>query len=201
MLQTNLATRPIYNERLVHLLLVVLGLVVIGVTALNVTAIVDRSRQASALEQEAAQAERQASDMERQATVTQRESGGTELEGLAVAAQEANGIISQRLFSWTEFFNRIEANLPPGVMVTAIRPTIDREGVSISLAVVGRQVEGLDQFMEQLESTGAFSELLSRQEEITENGMYRAVIEGRYDPTKAVEPAADVPPGAVEGHE
>jgi len=200
MLQTNLATRPIYNERLIHLLLLVAGLLVVALTALNVTAIVRLSRQASELEGRAGEAERQASEMERQATVTQRESGGPELEGLALAAREANVIIDKRLFSWTEFFNRIEANIPAGVMVTAIRPSIDRGGIMISLAVVGREVEGLDRFIEQLESTGAFSSLLSRQEEATDDGMYRAVIEGRYAPSGAAAPVTEAP-GVVEGQE
>ena len=190
MLHTNLATRPIYNERFVHLVLLLVALLVVAVTATNVNAIVDRSRRATEFDQTAAAAELRARDLEQQTTMAQRESGDADLENLAMAADEANRIIDQRLFSWTEFFNRIEANLPPGVMISSIRPSIERDGVVITLSVVGRSVEDLEAFMEQLEATGAFSELLSRQEEVTDDAMYRAVLVGRYDPTDAGVPEA-----------
>ena len=40
------------------------------------------------------------------------------------AAQEANALIDQRTFSWTELFNQIEATLPPDVMLTSVRPAV-----------------------------------------------------------------------------
>jgi hypothetical protein len=39
--------------------------------------------------------------------------------------------------------------------------------------------------MEQLEATRVFGGLLSRQEEVTDAGTYRAVLEGWYDPALA----------------
>lgn len=182
MLNMNLATRPLYNERLVQGGLLAAAALVAGLTLFNATRIVSVSREARALEAEAAQTEERARTLEQEAASTQRAVSGTELVGLEHAAREANAIIDRRIFSWTEFFNLIETNLPPGVMVTSVRPNIASDGIRITLAAVGRRVEDLDAFMEQLEATGAFSGLLSRQEEVTDAGTYRAVLEGWYDP-------------------
>jgi hypothetical protein len=47
--------------------------------------------------------------------------------------------------------------------------------------------------MEGLEATGAFAEMLARQEEATDDGMYRSSLNGRYirreDRTMGQEPA------------
>ncbi len=191
MLDTNLSTRPIYNERLVHLALLALAAIVLALTVFNATRIVTLSRGAGEFGRQADVAEQQARDLEQQAALVQRDAGGTELDGLESAAREANAIIDRRLFSWTEFFNRIETNLPAGVMITAVRPNIQPEGIEITLSAVGRRVEDLDAFMEQLEATGAFIDVLSRQEEITDAGTYRAVLQGRYEPSDP--PALEVP--------
>ena len=47
----------------------------------------------------------------------------------ANGAREANRLIDQRTFSWTEFFNHIEETLPPDVMLTSVRP-IFNDGVT-----------------------------------------------------------------------
>ncbi len=191
MLDTNLSTRPIYNERLVHLALLALAAIVLALTVFNATQIMTLSRGAGEFGRQADVAEQQARDLEEQAALVQRDAGGTELDGLESAAREANAIIDRRLFSWTEFFNRIETNLPAGVMITAVRPNIQPEGIEITLSAVGRRVEDLDAFMEQLEATGAFIDVLSRQEEVADAGTYRAVLQGRYEPSAP--PALDVP--------
>ena len=196
MLDTNLSTRPIYNERFVHLALLVLAGLVLALTVFNATRIVTLSRVAGELGRRADASEQRARDLEGQAALVQRDAGGTQLDGLETAAREANTIIDRRIFSWTEFFNRIENNLPAGVMITAVRPNIQPEGILITLSAVGRRVEDLDVFMEQLEATGAFIDLLSRQEEATDEGTYRAVLEGRYAPS---EPAPPETPPASEG--
>ena len=49
---------------------------------------------------------------------------------ISAATHEANLAIDQRTFSWTELFNRLEAALPPNVRLSAVRPVVDRRGVS-----------------------------------------------------------------------
>ena len=50
----------------------------------------------------------------------------------------------------------------------------------ISLGVVGREVDHIDEFMNQLEQTGAFSGMLAKDESREEDGTLRANLEGRY---------------------
>ena len=111
------------------------------------------------------------------------------MQQLADVAREANELIDRRTFSWTELFNRLEMTLPPDVRMTSVQPQIEEGEVSLSIVVVGRRVEDIDRFIENLEDTGAFQEVLARQEEATEDRMYRATLLGRYvtvAPPKAV---------------
>lgn len=180
MLRTNLATRPFYNERLVHVLLGVVAVVTLALTSFNVTRIVTLSREHTELSGRAQRDEGAAGEAMRQAAGIRRQINSEELETLVAAVREANALIDRRTFSWTDFFNRIEATLPSDVMLLSVRPEVDRTGSWVSIVVVGRAVEDIDAFMENLEKVGAFAELLARQEEVTEEGMYRTTLRGRY---------------------
>jgi hypothetical protein len=184
MLRTNLATRPFYNERLVHLVLALVAVLVLAWTAGNVTQIAALSRRNTEESRAAQRDEARVRDLERQTVATRRGVSDAELRTLADAAREANAIIDQRMFSWTELFNRIETTLPPDVMITSVRPSIEKDVVSLSIVILGRRVEDIDTFMERLEGTGSFSGLLSRQEEVTDRGMFKAVLQGRYLPSR-----------------
>lgn len=182
MLQMNLATRPFYNERIVHLLVALAGTVVLAITVYNATQVISLSREHTQLAAVADRDEARSGELEREATTIRRDIDDAQLQDLAIAAKEANAIIDQRTFSWTELFNRIETTLPGEVMITSVRPSVTVEGISLSLVVVARRVEDIDTFMERLEGTGGFAGLLSRQEEVTDQGMYKAVLQGMYVP-------------------
>ena len=65
-------------------------------------------------------------------------------------------------------------------MLTSVRPDFQAEDPDVIMGVLAKSVEDIDSFIEQLESTGAFADVLSREEEITDEGMYRAILRGRY---------------------
>ena len=180
MLQTNLATRPFYNGRAVYVGLALAGVVVVTVTVFNVTRIVELSRGHTELSSQVSRDEQAAGEVGGRTEAVQREIDSEELRQVSEAVREANALIGLRTFSWTELFNRIEATLPPDVMMTAVRPEVDGEQVAVSMVVVGRRVEAIDQFIEELEATGSFADVLARQEEATDAGMYRTVLRGRY---------------------
>ena len=180
MLRSNLSTRPFYNERAVHWGLAVAGLLVAAVTVFNARELVSLSGRNTELAAGITRDETAARDLTTQAETVRRSLDRRELEAVTDAAREANDLIDQRTFSWTAFFNVIESTLPPDVMLTAVRPRIQQGLVSITMNVVGRQTEDLDTFMSALEATGAFADLLPRQEEIGDDGMHRAVLTGRY---------------------
>ena len=182
MLGTNLATRPFYNERVVHLVLSAAGSAALVVLAAGIARAVDVARSHAALTAAAEMAERDMARLAgRAATVRQAIEAG-EVEWIAGAVAEAGRLVEQRTFSWTAFFNVIDRTLPAGVMLTAIRPEHGEDGVSVAISVIGRRVADIDEFIGRLEGTGVFADVLAREEEMLEDRTYRARLAGRYRP-------------------
>ena len=195
MLRTNLSTRPFYNERTVHVVLGVAAIVVIAVTVFDVTRIVALSQRHTESTLRAERDEAAARDVGSRTAGVRGALDGAELQGVEAAVREANSLIDQRTFSWTDLFNRLETTLPANVMMTSVRPEIADGVVLVGMVVIGRRVEDIDQFMEQLEATGAFADLLARQEEAIEDGMYRTALRGRYLGGDSTSGGVDAPPG------
>lgn len=175
----NLATRPFYNERAVHLVLAALGLAIVAILALEVVRFAALSRAFGELTLAAETAESEAAAVATRTSRLEREMPGDATTALVLATEEVNRLIEQRLFSWTAFFNVIEQTLPAGVMLTAVRPDADEAGTSVDLAVIGRTVADVEDFIRRLEETGVFADVLARQGELNEEGMYRAQLRGR----------------------
>ena len=201
MLQTNLSTRPFYSENAVLLALALVAAAVLALTVFNVQQLVALSKRNTELGRQVAADQAAADEATRRAEAIRAGTNKDELETITAAAREANDLIDRRTFSWTEFFNLIETTLPPDVMLTAVRPQIREGVVNVSMTVVGRSTEDLDAFMEQLEKTGAFADVLPRQEEVTDKGLHRAVLSGRYLGRLAAKPGAaeSKPPDARSG--
>jgi hypothetical protein len=185
MLRANLATRPFYNERAIHLLLVVVAVIVLAITVLNVSRIVTLSRRSTELSARTDAERSEASRLSTEATRIRRTINKDELTLVVNAAQEANALIDQRTFSWTEFFNQIEATIPPDVMLTSVRPSFKEGVTSVSMIVLGRQVADIDEFIEKLETTGYFEDLIPASSEKTDDGLWRATINSVYVGTAA----------------
>ncbi|MDE2907529.1 MAG: PilN domain-containing protein [Acidobacteriota bacterium] len=175
----NLATRPFYNERAVHLVVAALGLAFVAILALEVVRFVALSRAHGELTLAAQTAEGEAAAVSTRTARLEREMPRDARASVVAAAEEVNRLIEQRLFSWTAFFNVIEQTLPAGVMLTAVRPDADEEGTSVDLAVIGLTVADIEEFIRRLEETGVFADVLARQGELNEEGMYRAQLRGR----------------------
>ena len=197
MLNSNLSTRPFYNERAVHLALALAALVVLAVTAFNARALVTLSARNTTLSAGITRDETDARDLARQAEAIRQGTDRREIDAISAAAREANDLISRRTFSWTEFFNLIEATLPPDVMLTSVRPDVHEGVVTVTMNVVGRRSEDIDAFMAALEKTGAFADLVPRQEDLADDGMRHAVLSGRYV-GPAAPPAAPAAPAATK---
>lgn len=190
--RTNLATRPFYNDRAVHLALAAVGLAVAAVFLAGGLRLVELSRTHRALTVRAEAAEREAAAVAAQAARHERAVPADAPEASNAAAEEVQRLIAARLFSWTAFFNVIERTLPAGVMLTAVRPETDEGGTIVDLAVVGRTVADVEEFIRRLEGSGHLRDVLARQGERGEEGMYRARLRGRLaagDETAAGEPA------------
>jgi hypothetical protein len=193
-LRTNLSTRPFYNERAVHVLLAALAALVLVLTAVNVYEIIKLSRQNTELSTRVDRERDEAQRLTSEAGRIRRAINQDELQLVVDAAREANSIIDQRTFSWTQFFNVLEENMPPDVMLSAVQPTVSEEGTQVSMVVLGRRSEDIQEFIEKLEASGAFEGLLPSQTEALDTGLTRAVVEGVYVPVTDEPDAAPVEP-------
>jgi Tfp pilus assembly protein PilN len=192
MLRLNLSTRPFYNERGVYIVLGFAGLVLAAVTVFNAWQLVSLSARQTAFSAQAAGDEARAAEMRQQALQVRSAVRQDDLEQVLAAAREANVLIDRRTFSWTQLLNQIETTLPPDVMLQSVQPAFTGDRIVVRLSVIGRRIDDIDTFMQRLEKTGSFRELFSREEQLLDNGTFKASIESVY-----VTPGAPGPSGAV----
>ena len=196
MIRTNLSTRPFYNERAVHAWFVAIALAVAAATVFNVSRIMRYSRSDTELALQASRDEARAADLRQQAARLRATVDPRQIEFASSEARLANDLIDRRTFSWTELFNRFEATLPDDVRITAVRPKVDRKnGNILTISVVGRTIDDVDKFMENIEATGAFSRTLSKEDRINEEGLLEATVETTYMPNAV---KADATGGAAK---
>jgi hypothetical protein len=198
MLRTNLSTRPFYNTRAVQAGVGLLAAVVLLLTAYNVIEIIRLTGAQQSLGARASDYEAQAAQMRQQAAQLRAKVDRKELEIVAAAAREANTVIDRRVFSWTDLMAQFEATLPEDVRITAVSPRSDRDRLIVGVAVQARTFEDLDAFVEALERTGNFSDVLPVEQRPTDDGLVEAIVEGVYtQPARGSEPAAaDTDPSA-----
>ena len=183
MLRTNLSTRPFYNERAVQLVLAAVALIILAVTAFNVVQLRALSARHAQLLGRVGGDEKRATALRADAETARRSVDRSQLETVAAAAREANELIDQRTFSWTDLLNRLEATLPADVRVQSIRPSTDLAGrLLVSMVVLGHRAEDIEQFIEQLEATDVFTHVYSRAETTTQQGLLEVVLDGQYLP-------------------
>ena len=192
MIRTNLSTRPFYNVRAVQVALGAVALVVLVVTVFNVAQIIRLSASQRTLGAQAQAAEQDAARLRAEAAEIRQRIDPKELEIVAVAAREANAIIDQRTFSWTDLFTHLEATLPADVRATEITP---RPASSlVGIRVQARSVEDLGEFIDGLEKTGAFHDVLPKSEVTMENDVIEADIDARYTQPRDAAEAGGTPP-------
>jgi hypothetical protein len=196
MLRTNLSTRPFYNERGVRTGLSALAALALGLTLFNAYEIMRLQGQSRDARQTIAQNDAQAIEMRDQAQVIRRSIDKEKLASVEAAASEANALIDRRTFSWTELLNQFQATLPPDVRIAGVMPQRDDEGRRlVQISVFSRRIEDLEQFMDALEKTGAFSGVLPRSDQPDESGTLRSELQAYYSPATAAAAPATSDPG------
>jgi hypothetical protein len=180
-IRTNLATRPFYNERGVRSGLVALALVSVGLTAFNAIEILQLEGQSRQSRQSMAQNAQQAREMRDKARVIRQSINQAQLDAVQVSAREANSLIDRRTFSWTELLNFFQATLPPDVRIVGVSPQIDQDGrLLVAMSVLSRRIDDLNEFLDALEDTQAFSAVLSRQDSVDEDGIWHSAVQAYY---------------------
>lgn len=181
MLTGNLATRPFYNERLVRGALIVALAAAVAWAAVNVATLVSLSQQSAMLGDRVRTEGIRAAGARTQADTVRRGLNVADLKAVSGAATEANALIQRRTFSWTGLFNRLETTLPADVRLVEVQPQTDADGrLILSLTVVSRRIEDLDEFIRGLEATGAFTGVVSRSDEALDDGTIASTLQGYY---------------------
>ena len=190
MIRANLSTRPFYNERTVQFWLLVLALIVAAATLFNVVRAIRYSQTDTELAGQASRDEAQAADRRAEAARLRAGVDLPQIELASTEARQANELIDRRTFSWTDLLNQFETTFPDDVRIMAVRPTLDEKGgLVLTINVVARSVDDVDELIRNLEGTGSFSNLLSVEERFNTDGMLEATLEGNYLPRQA-KPAA-----------
>jgi Tfp pilus assembly protein PilN len=185
-IRTNLSTRPFYNERAVHLWLLVLGVIVAAITVVNISRVIAYSQSDTALATQASRDEARVAEVRREAAGLRASVNLQQIELASTEARVANQLIDRRTFSWTELFNLFETTFPDNVRVTSVRPQLDEQGgVQLTITVVARSVDDVDELMRNLEETGRFRNFLSVEERFNDDGLLAATLAGTYTPMPA----------------
>jgi len=197
-LRTNLSTHPFYNERVVHAVAAVVALLVLAVAAWQVGRVVRLSKYKTDLNAAITRDRNVATVHERDAAQIRRGIDQKELAVVAAAAKEANQLIEQRTFSWTQLFNQLEATLPEDVMLVAIRPDFKDAETEINLDVQGKRSDDIDAFWDRLEKTGSFRNIQWSAVTVTDDGLNKIQMRAVYTPPQpaAPQPAATRAPAA-----
>jgi Tfp pilus assembly protein PilN len=191
MMRTNLSTRPFYNERAVHLVLLVVALAVAGATAFNISRAIRYSNSDTLLATAASHDESRAADLRKDASRLRASVDPKQIDYASLEAQQANDLIDRRTFSWTDLFNQFEATLPDDVRITSVKPKVDKDrGFLVAITVVAKSVDDVNMFMNNLEKAGPFSGLLAREDRVNDQQMIESTIETGYAPGGKSRPAA-----------
>ena len=180
MLKLNLATRPFYNERVIDSVLLLLGIVALVLMVAGGRTVFQLSNTYTDVVRMAELSETQVGTVTQEMVALNQSVSEDELEALRLSAAEANRLIDQRVFSWTELFNIIEQTLPNRVMLTGLRPIRNSGSMTLTIGVIGERITDIEQFIEDLEATGSVGNVLTRQEQRTEDGMYSAQLIGEF---------------------
>jgi Tfp pilus assembly protein PilN len=180
MIRTNLSTRPFYNVRAVHMALGACAVVVLAVMLFDAVQIWRLSASQQILGAQADAAEREATRLRSEASRIRGQINPRELETVANAAREANGIIDRRTFSWTVLLAQFESTLPDDVRITAVSPRLERDVFIVGVSLEARRPEDLDDFIVALESTGTFRNVLATTTQMNGDGLLEAIVEGEY---------------------
>lgn len=208
MLRTNLSTRPFYNMRAVQVTLGAFGVLVIAITLFNAFELIRQGTRQRALGAREVEAQAEAARLRSEAARIRAQINPKELEMVAASAREANGIIDLRAFSWTQLLSQFETTMPEGVRITQIQPRVEKDGrVIIGIGVEARRGADLEAFLDALEMTGSFHDVLTTEEQTDKDGLIDAIVEGAYAQasregtvaTPAGKTGASQPPAARAG--
>jgi hypothetical protein len=199
MLQGNLSTRPFYNEKLVSLAVGLVLLVAIGLTIFNTLQFISLMRERQVLNAHIARDRREAARITGQANALRRTVDQSRLQLLAGSTREANILIDQRTFSWTEFFGLIEKAMPRDVRLIGVSPRLEKGEFKIQMRVSTRTPDNLKEFSDALAATGAFYDVVLAETQRGDDDIDTLTLVAGYLPPAGSSPGRKGGPGTAPG--
>lgn len=100
-----------------------------------------------------------------------------------------NGHLRERAFSWSELLDDLESVVPRDVRLMSLSPTIDKNGIRLSMTASSRRSDGMVQMLYNLMQNPHFNRPFPNVEEKHDDGTFRFSLEVDYRPD---------PPGVIE---
>jgi hypothetical protein len=180
MLRGNLSTRPFYNDRVVTLAIGAVAILVVLLTILNVTQVLSLSARRGEVQRRLDATRTEAADIRARAAALQQNVDRNALQQLAASADEANQLIDQRTFSWTALFGLLERAMPMDVRLVSVSPRVDSTVVGVTMTVVARDLLDVQDFMDALQDTGAFYDVMPPEMQQRDDGTVTAIVDASY---------------------
>ena len=182
MLQTNLSTRPFYNERIVKSILAALVIAGLSFSTFNLISFVNLSSTESKLSVEARKAEENAARLRAETLDAQGLIDSEDLEAVIQASREATELITRRSFSWSQLLSVVERSLPGTARLKSVRSRIEEDSFMVTFVVEARTVSGVASFIKSLEDTGNFKNTSPIEETRLEHDLIETIMESVYTP-------------------
>ena len=155
----NLASKPFINNRKFYTLSLVLILTFILLSAGNLYFYLAYRSRSIQLSQDLVMQETEINDLERGQEQIWRRLQQPETEEFLALVDYLNPLITQRIFSWTQFLNYLEKLVPYNVQVLMITPQILGGEVIVEIICNAKSGSDYIQFVSQLESSASFYEV------------------------------------------
>lgn len=185
----NLASRPLGNQLLPRIVLLVFGVATIVCTGWNVTSYLMNARAAHAFSKKVKQTEADIAALREERMEIVDEIQGKNMAALGVKVEVANELLRKREFSWTRLFNQLEQVQPYRVQLERVQPAVRAEGVTVTIGGEAETYDGVLEYIDRLEASPSFSHVFPRSEVLTERKGFRFLLSMVYHP--GAEPSPD----------
>jgi Tfp pilus assembly protein PilN len=174
----NLSTRPFPAYRAANLGLTAVLFVLIGVSAWQASSYLRYTKAAAQIRSAESTARAEAGAFSSKAQQLQSKLDTPAAKAKLTEIDYLNNLIARKNFSWTRVWSTLEQMIPEAVHLTSLRPDITEDGqILLHLDVRGRSVQDVSDFIEVLEKSHVFRNVIPHFEEKKAEAAGKVVVE------------------------
>lgn len=167
----NLATQPFPAYRFVNLMLVCALIVLAVISGWQVYGFLQFSSMADSIRVDEQNARREANTLAKRVAELESRLDRPEAAAKLDEIGFLNGLIERKSLSWTRLFADLEDMVPSSVQLLSLNPGIDSNGVVVlRIQVQGRSIADVTEFIEALEQSPVFENVVVSVEEKRDPG-------------------------------